>query len=75
MAYEKIETALKAELNRVDHKLNDARSLHTAAWIGTALTLGAFLATMTRHVPVVLAMAAGGALLNLAATHFTSRRK
>ena len=74
MSHEKIEKALKAELRRIDHKPKDTRNLHSAAWIGTALALGLFLATMTCHVPVVIAMAAGGALLNLAATQL-SRRK
>ena len=74
MANEKIESALKAELNRIDQKLQDARNLYSAAWLGTALAVGLFLATMTHHVPVVVAMAAGGGALNLAATRLASRK-
>ena len=75
MANEKIVSALKSELNRIDQKLRDARTLHSAAWLGTALAIGLFLATMTSHVPVVIGMAAGGAALNLAATHILSRKR
>jgi hypothetical protein len=75
MRHEKIEAALKAELGRIDMKLKEAQNLHSAAWIGTGLAMGLFLATMTSHVPLVIAMAAVGALLNLATTRIVSRKK
>jgi len=75
MPDEKIVSALKSELNRIDQKLRDARTLQSAAWLGTALAIGLFLATMTDHVPLVIGMAVGGAALNLAATHILSRKR
>ncbi len=75
MADDNIERTLKAELNRIDRKFQDTRNLHCAAWIGTALALGLFTATMTSEVPVVIAMATAGAALNSAATHILSRKR
>lgn len=75
MAKERIEAVLKAELSHIDQKLREARNLNSAAWIGTALAVGLCLATMADHVPVVITMAAGGALLDLAIRRFFPRNK
>jgi len=75
MDNERIETALKAELSHIDRKLREARNLQSAAWIGTALALGLCLATMASQVPVVITMAAAGALLDLAIRRIFARNK
>jgi hypothetical protein len=75
MRHEKLEAALKLELGRIDTKLKEAQNLHSAAWIGTGLAMGLFLATMTSQVPLVIAMAAAGALLNLATTRIITPKK
>ncbi|OEU46698.1 MAG: hypothetical protein BBJ60_08600 [Desulfobacterales bacterium S7086C20] len=75
MDIENIETVLKKELNSVEKRLDRTQSVHSAAWIGTGLGLGLILATMTSQIPILVAMAAGGVLLNIAATQIISRKR
>ncbi len=70
-----IEKELKKELNRIDKKLKRTQSLQLMAWMGSAVGLGLALSTVASHVPILLGMAAGGALLSAAARHFVSRKK
>ena len=75
MGSDSIEKQLKKELNRIDNKLKQARAHRMVASIASGAVLGVVLYAARSHLPLLLAMAASGAVLNAVATRLTSRKK
>jgi predicted PurR-regulated permease PerM len=75
MVRDSIEKELKKELNRIHKKLHQARAQQLAAAIASGIIVGVVLYSARSHLPLLMAMAAGGAALNAIAARLISRKK
>ena len=70
-----LEGALKKELQRLDKKLRKTEALRSIGWVGSIVGASLALSTVADRIPIIAAIAIGGALLNLVAVRFVSRKK
>lgn len=75
MRSESIERELKKELNRINIKLKQARFQRLVASVTSGIVIGVVLSTVPHHLPLLIAMAAGGAVLNAIAKRLVFRKK
>jgi hypothetical protein len=75
MGTDHLERELKNELQRLEKKLRKTETLRLMGWIGSIVGASLVLSSVADQIPVVDAIAFGGALLNLLATRFVSPKK
>ena len=75
MGTDHLERELKSELQRLEKKLRKTETLRLLGWTGSIVGASLALSSVSDQIPIIAAIAFGGALLNLVATRFVSRKK
>ncbi len=75
MGTDHIQKAIKQDLQRVERKLSKTEALQSAAWIGSGVGAGLILSSQAEHIPILIGMAAGGAILDVATKRILSQKK
>jgi hypothetical protein len=74
MVTDQLERALKNELQLLEKKLRKTEFLRFMGWIGSIVGASLVLSSVADQIPVIVAIALGGLLLNIVATCFVSRK-
>lgn len=75
MGTDHLERELKNELQRLEKKLRKTETLRLMGWIGSIVGASLVLSSVADQIPIIVAIAFGGVLLNLLATRFVSPKK
>ena len=74
METDHLERELKTELQRLEKKLRKTETLRLMGWAGSIVGASLALSSVSDQIPIIVAIAFVGALLNLVATRFVSRK-